>query len=119
HRDARGGWRFGALSTVRSFDGGDRRDPLCRFRLPHRRGTCAGGAEELGRAARLGRDELERSHSSDSNSLFCRMILPEKSAPFREHAPEAAREATGELIPSISLKYTASAETLLNGVRST
>jgi hypothetical protein len=34
----------------------------------------------------LEQDELERSHSSCSNSLFCRMILSEKSATFRDHA---------------------------------
>src|SRR5262245_18686537 len=40
-------------------------------------------------------DEIERSHSSCSNSLFCRMILSEKSATFRDHALEPAAGDAG------------------------
>jgi hypothetical protein len=38
---------------------------------------------------------LERSHSSCSNSLFCRMILSEKSATFRDRALGEDRRLMG------------------------
>jgi hypothetical protein len=41
-------------------------------------------------SARVEQDELKRSHSSCSNSLFSRMISSEKPATFRDHARDAA-----------------------------